>query len=133
MPQARRKLFSVVTTSQSHGCRLHGYRLIFNHALPAHGALALATRTQKRRKAGTDAGTASARHGLNPGAGEEVRIMRIARTDEVTGGPIGLELLSYRPGDARFDSVNVEVGAGDDSDRGSQLFFFSADSDTVRS
>ena len=32
--------------------------------------------------------------------------------DEVTAEPIGLELLSYRPGDARFDSVNVEVGAG---------------------
>lgn len=31
--------------------------------------------------------------------------------DEVTGEPIGLELLSYRPGDSRFDSVNVEVGA----------------------
>jgi hypothetical protein len=32
--------------------------------------------------------------------------------DEVSGEPIGLELLSYRPGDARFDSVNVAVGAG---------------------
>ena len=31
--------------------------------------------------------------------------------DEDTGEPIGLELLSYRPGDARFDSMNVEVGA----------------------
>ena len=31
--------------------------------------------------------------------------------DESTGEPIGLELLSYRPGDARFDSVNVELGA----------------------
>jgi len=30
--------------------------------------------------------------------------------DEDTGEPIGLELLSYRPGDARFDSVNVELG-----------------------
>ena len=30
--------------------------------------------------------------------------------DETTGHPIGLELLSYRPGDARFDSVSVEVG-----------------------
>jgi hypothetical protein len=30
--------------------------------------------------------------------------------DEDTGEPIGLELLSYRPDDARFDSVNVEVG-----------------------
>jgi hypothetical protein len=30
--------------------------------------------------------------------------------DEVTGEPIGLELLSCRPGEARFDSVNVEVG-----------------------
>ena len=31
--------------------------------------------------------------------------------DESTGEPIGLELLSYRPGDDRFDSVNVQVGA----------------------
>ena len=31
--------------------------------------------------------------------------------NEATGEPIGLELLSYRPGDARFDSVNVQVGA----------------------
>ena len=31
--------------------------------------------------------------------------------DQNTGESIGLELLSYRPGDARFDSVNVEVGA----------------------
>ena len=30
--------------------------------------------------------------------------------DETTGHPIGLELLSYRPGDARFDTVSVEVG-----------------------
>jgi len=31
--------------------------------------------------------------------------------DEGTGEPIGLELLFYRPGDDRFDSVNVQVGA----------------------
>ena len=31
--------------------------------------------------------------------------------DENTGEPIGLELLSYRPEDERFDSVNVQVGA----------------------
>ena len=31
--------------------------------------------------------------------------------DEDTGEPIGLELLSHRPGDARFNSVNVEVGS----------------------
>ena len=31
--------------------------------------------------------------------------------DENTGDPIGLELLSCQPGDARFDSVNVEIGA----------------------
>lgn len=31
--------------------------------------------------------------------------------DENTGEPIGLELLPYRPGDDRFDSVNVQVGA----------------------
>ena len=30
--------------------------------------------------------------------------------DEITGQAIGLELLSYRPGDARFDTVSVEVG-----------------------
>jgi hypothetical protein len=35
--------------------------------------------------------------------------------DEKTGEPIGLELLSYRPGDARFDSVNVEVAARTDA------------------
>ena len=29
--------------------------------------------------------------------------------DETTGQPIGMELLSYRPGDARFDAVSVEV------------------------
>jgi len=31
--------------------------------------------------------------------------------DEDTGEPIGLELLSYRPGDARFGSVRVELGS----------------------
>ena len=30
--------------------------------------------------------------------------------DERTGQPIGVELLSYRPGDARFDAVSVEIG-----------------------
>jgi hypothetical protein len=30
--------------------------------------------------------------------------------DGSTGEPIGVELLSYRPGDARFDTVRVEVG-----------------------
>ncbi len=30
--------------------------------------------------------------------------------DAQSGEPIGLELLSYRPGDARFDAVSVEVG-----------------------
>ncbi|MFI5366894.1 MAG: hypothetical protein ACHQ4J_14865 [Candidatus Binatia bacterium] len=29
--------------------------------------------------------------------------------DEESGEPIGLELLSYRPGDARFDVVSVHV------------------------
>lgn len=29
--------------------------------------------------------------------------------DSQSGEPIGLELLSYRPGDTRFDSVSVEV------------------------
>jgi len=31
--------------------------------------------------------------------------------DERSGEPIGLELLSYRPGDARFDLLSVSVGA----------------------
>jgi hypothetical protein len=30
--------------------------------------------------------------------------------DSRSGEPIGLELLSYRPGDARFDTVSVEMG-----------------------
>lgn len=30
--------------------------------------------------------------------------------DEHTGEPIGMELLSYRPNDSRFDSVTVEMG-----------------------
>ncbi len=30
--------------------------------------------------------------------------------DSETGEPIGLELLSYHPGDNRFDTVSVEVG-----------------------
>ena len=30
--------------------------------------------------------------------------------DEHTGDPIGIELLSYRPNDSRFDSVTVELG-----------------------
>jgi hypothetical protein len=30
--------------------------------------------------------------------------------DERTGEPIGIELLSYRPGDARVDAVRVELG-----------------------
>ena len=34
--------------------------------------------------------------------------------DETTGQPIGLELLSYRPGDARFDAVSVEIGPSKD-------------------
>ncbi len=34
----------------------------------------------------------------------------ILMKDETSGQPIGLELLSYRPGDARFDSVSVEIG-----------------------
>ena len=34
----------------------------------------------------------------------------ILMKDETTGQPIGMELLSYRPGDARFDEVSVEIG-----------------------
>ncbi|MFP4006843.1 MAG: hypothetical protein ACLFV6_02395 [Spirulinaceae cyanobacterium] len=30
--------------------------------------------------------------------------------DSITGEPIGLEILSYRPGDKRFDAVSVELG-----------------------
>jgi hypothetical protein len=30
--------------------------------------------------------------------------------DETTGEPIGMELLSYRPSDNRFDDVSVEMG-----------------------
>jgi hypothetical protein len=30
--------------------------------------------------------------------------------DAQSGEPLGMELLSYRPGDARFDAVSVEVG-----------------------
>ena len=30
--------------------------------------------------------------------------------DDQTGQPIGLELLSFQPGDARFDAVSVEIG-----------------------
>ena len=30
--------------------------------------------------------------------------------DARTGEPIGMELLSYQPGDARFDAVTVEIG-----------------------
>ncbi|MCK6438644.1 MAG: hypothetical protein L6Q71_00400 [Planctomycetes bacterium] len=31
--------------------------------------------------------------------------------DKKSGEPIGIELLSYHPGDERFDMVHVEVGA----------------------
>ncbi len=30
--------------------------------------------------------------------------------DEKSGEPIGMELLSYRPGDDRYDGVSVEIG-----------------------
>ncbi|QUS62575.1 hypothetical protein [Synechocystis sp. PCC 7338] len=30
--------------------------------------------------------------------------------DSTTGEPIGIEILSYKPGDNRFDTVNVEMG-----------------------
>lgn len=30
--------------------------------------------------------------------------------DATSGEPIGLEILSYRPGDNRFDTVSVELG-----------------------
>ncbi len=30
--------------------------------------------------------------------------------DVDSGEPIGMELLAYKPGDARFDSVSVEIG-----------------------
>lgn len=31
--------------------------------------------------------------------------------DADSGEPIGVELLAYKPGDARFDSVSVEIGS----------------------
>jgi hypothetical protein len=30
--------------------------------------------------------------------------------DATTGEPIGVEILSYQPGDNRFDSINLEIG-----------------------
>jgi uncharacterized protein YuzE len=30
--------------------------------------------------------------------------------DDQTGQPIGVELMSYRPGDERLDTVSVEIG-----------------------
>jgi len=33
--------------------------------------------------------------------------------DGVSGEPIGVEVLSYRPGDERFDVVSVELGQKD--------------------
>ena len=30
--------------------------------------------------------------------------------DDQTGQPIGMELIAYRPGDARPDTVSVEIG-----------------------
>jgi uncharacterized protein YuzE len=30
--------------------------------------------------------------------------------DSVTGEPIGIEILSYKPGDKRFNTVSVEIG-----------------------
>lgn len=30
--------------------------------------------------------------------------------DSTRGEPIGIEILSYQPGDNRFDTVNVEMG-----------------------
>jgi hypothetical protein len=30
--------------------------------------------------------------------------------DDLTGQPIGMELMSYRPGDARLDTMSVEIG-----------------------
>jgi hypothetical protein len=34
-------------------------------------------------------------------------LIKDADSDE----PIGMELLAYKPGDARFDSVSVEIGS----------------------
>lgn len=31
--------------------------------------------------------------------------------DSITGEPIGIEIISYQPGDNRFDSVSVEMNA----------------------
>jgi hypothetical protein len=35
--------------------------------------------------------------------------------DSRTGEPIGLEVLSYRPDDARFDAVSVEISRSGES------------------
>ncbi|GAB4208441.1 MAG: hypothetical protein Fur006_67320 [Coleofasciculaceae cyanobacterium] len=35
--------------------------------------------------------------------------------DATTGEPLGLELLSYRSGDRRFDTVSVEIGQQEDA------------------
>jgi hypothetical protein len=35
--------------------------------------------------------------------------------DAMSGEPIGLELLSYHPGDRRFDTVSVEIGQSSSS------------------
>lgn len=37
--------------------------------------------------------------------------------DEMSGQPIGMELLSYRPGDERFDAVSIEVGGFSNSQK----------------
>ncbi|MGJ3253430.1 MAG: hypothetical protein ACFE0J_20185 [Elainellaceae cyanobacterium] len=42
--------------------------------------------------------------------GTELRDGVILIKDSTTGEPIGLEILSYHPGDNRFDTVSVELG-----------------------
>ena len=38
--------------------------------------------------------------------------------DSLTGEPIGIEILSYHPGDDRIDSVTVEMSPLTSTDRG---------------
>ncbi len=46
------------------------------------------------------------KHQISEELGDGMMLIR----DEGTGEVIGIELLSYRPGDDRFDSVSVEIG-----------------------
>jgi hypothetical protein len=49
---------------------------------------------------------ASRRNQISTELGDGVILIK----DGTSGEPIGLEILSYRPGDDRFDAVSVELG-----------------------